>query len=88
MDEVELARCREVVRQLTPRQRDVLRAFAEGLSPDEVAARLHITRHTVDTHKAQILALCRNVWALPENERLTYHFLRDHFGPLIDRLAL
>lgn len=88
VDEAELERCREVVRQLTPRQRDVLRAFAEGLSPDDVAARLQISHHTVDTHKTHILALCRNVWALPEHKRLTYHFLREHFGPVLDRLAL
>ncbi len=88
VDEEEIARCQALLRQLTPRQREVLRAFAEGLSPDEVAARLHLSRHTVDTHKTKILALCRNVWSLPESQRITYHFLREHFGPLVDRLGI
>lgn len=88
VDEAEVARCQEVLRQLTPRQREVLRAFAEGLSPDEVAARLHLSRHTVDSHKTRILALCRNAWGLPDSQRITYHFLRDRFGLLLERLGI
>lgn len=67
------------MKQLTPRQSDVLQAFAAGLSPQEVADRLVITVKTVDAHKTVILDECRNAWDLPHNEWLTYHFLRDKF---------
>ena len=28
----------------------------------------------------EILAECRLAWALPDDERLTYHFVREHFA--------
>ena len=40
---------------LTPRQRDVLRLLAEGLSMKEVAARLDISTRTVETHKYDLM---------------------------------
>jgi len=58
----------------------VLRAIAEGLSPAQVADRLAVTRKTVDTHKTAILAECRVAWNLPEDARLSYHWLREKFG--------
>lgn len=79
MDEGERARCRAVESQLTPRQIDVLRAFAAGLNPQEVAEQLSITLKTVDTHKTAILDQCRIAWGVPESERLTYHDLRRRF---------
>ncbi len=79
-DDGELRHCRRVVNQLTPRQREVLRAFAEGLSPSEVSARLHMSPSTVDTHKTRILSVCREVWGLAPDQRLTYHFMREQFG--------
>ncbi|HEY65171.1 MAG TPA: histidine kinase [Caldilineae bacterium] len=72
-------RCERVWRELTERERDVLRAFAEGLSPQEVAERLVISLSTVNTHKTRILAVCREVWGLEPEVRLSYHFLREHF---------
>jgi CRISPR-associated protein Csx14 len=73
-------RCRAVIEQLTERQRDVLRAFAGGLSHQEVAKFLHITIKTVDAHKTRILELCREIWLLPEGKRLSYHFLHNQFA--------
>lgn len=73
-------RCQAVVKRLTDRQVEVLRAFADGLSPQEVAERLGITLKTVDSHKSAILEECRAAWELPTEERLTYHFLRRQFA--------
>ncbi|WP_328887434.1 response regulator transcription factor [Streptomyces sp. NBC_00316] len=41
---------------LTPRETEVLRLVAEGLSNPEVATRLLITEETVETHVSRILA--------------------------------
>ncbi|HEY75210.1 MAG TPA: histidine kinase [Thermoflexia bacterium] len=79
-DPADAARCAEVWQRLTPRQQEVLRTLAEGFLPQEAAERLGITLKTLDTHKTQILAECRVAWALPEDTRLTYHFLREKFG--------
>jgi CRISPR-associated protein Csx14 len=86
LDGAERARCRAVVERLTPRQLDVLRAFAAGYGPQEVAERLSISLKTVDTHKTAVLGECRVAWALPDDAWLDYHFLRDKFGPLLDEL--
>jgi CRISPR-associated protein Csx14 len=76
--------CAAVWNQVTDRQRDVLRVLAEGLHPQDAAEKLCITLKTLDSHKTEILAECRTAWALPEDERLTYHFLREKFGPWMD----
>jgi DNA-binding NarL/FixJ family response regulator len=44
-----------VASKLTPRENEVLRHLAEGLEPDEVAARLVISRRTVGTHLENIM---------------------------------
>jgi DNA-binding NarL/FixJ family response regulator len=72
--------CGEVYDRLSQRQRAVLRAFAEGLRPDEVAAALHITLSTVNSHKSAILAECRVAWALAEDAPLDYRFVRERFA--------
>ncbi|SDW27823.1 DNA-binding response regulator, NarL/FixJ family, contains REC and HTH domains [Amycolatopsis xylanica] len=41
---------------LTPRELEVLRLLAQGLSNSELAARLHLSEATVKTHVARILA--------------------------------
>ncbi|MCA9950730.1 MAG: hypothetical protein KDE48_13865, partial [Anaerolineales bacterium] len=79
LDEVENGRCQAVYARLTDRQQDVLRAFAEGSNPQQVAAQLHITIKTVDSHKTVILAECRNVWDLPADAYLDYRFLAQKF---------
>ncbi len=80
LDEVDQARCRAVLAQLTPREQEVLRELAAGYSPQEAAQRLNVTPRTVDAHKTEILAECRVAWALPPERRLDYHFLRERFS--------
>jgi CRISPR-associated protein Csx14 len=76
--------CRQVWAQLSPRQREVLRAFAAGQRPDEVAANLHITLNTVNSHKSAILAECRIAWGLAEDAALDYRFLRERFANFVE----
>ena len=40
---------------LTPRQREVLQLLAEGLNTKRIAARLHLSVKTIETHRAQIM---------------------------------
>jgi CRISPR-associated protein Csx14 len=80
LDERERQCCRQVVEQLTPRESDTLRAFANGQNSQEVAETLCVTVRTVHAHKSKVLDYCRNAWELPPDARLTYHFLREKFG--------
>lgn len=80
----ERARCKQVDLTLTKRQRDVLQAFAQGMSPDDVAKRLNITPSTVSTHTTKIFDECRNAWNRPPNSPLSYHFLYERFSKYFD----
>ena len=80
LDHQHRERCRQVLERLTPRQRETLRAFADGLYPDEVAARLSISVRTVDSHKSKILQECRNAWGLDEHKRLDYQTIHRFFA--------
>ncbi len=81
MDLQERRRCEQVEQALGhKRPLDILRAFAKGINPQEVADTLSISLSTVSTHTSKIFAECRIAWNLPENYGLTYHFLREHFG--------
>ena len=44
----------ETLGELTPRQLEVLRFIAEGLSTKDIAARLNITRKTVEYHRSRL----------------------------------
>ncbi|WP_299758165.1 CRISPR-associated ring nuclease [uncultured Chloroflexus sp.] len=79
-------RCRQVWERLSPRQRDVLRAFARGSRPDQVADALSISLSTVNTHKTAILAECRAAWELADDEPRDYRFIREHFAAFIERV--
>ncbi|MYS09000.1 response regulator [Streptomyces sp. SID6041] len=46
----------ELVRSLTPRELEVLRHLAEGLSNTEIASAMHISSETVKTYVSRILA--------------------------------
>ena len=83
--EVARQRCQAVEAQLTPRQLETLQAFAAGHNPQAVAETMSITVGAVHTHKTVILSECRNAWHLPDDERLTYHFLREKFGPYFEK---
>ncbi len=43
------------LRQLTPRQREVLQTIAEGRSTKEIADMLNVSVKTVETHRAQLM---------------------------------
>ncbi len=72
-------RCQQVWDVLSGRERDVLRAFAKGLTPQEAAEELTVTLSTLNTHKTRILAACRNAWGLADDKRIDYRFVREHF---------
>lgn len=46
----------QALRTLSPRELDVLTELARGRRNQEIAARLHVTEHTVKFHVANILA--------------------------------
>lgn len=52
------------IRPLTPRQLEVARALARGLSYAAIAAELHVSRRTVESHVQQIAMLLPNPDAL------------------------
>lgn len=70
----------QVIKGLTPRQLEVLKAFASGLHPNDVAARLSISLPTVSTHTTVLLSSCREAWSIPIRERLDYRFIQLKFG--------
>lgn len=86
LDGEERERCRKVWEDLTARRREVLRAFAMGLTRQQAAARLVIEPSTVDTHRDVILGICRQVWT-DHDGRFDIHFLRDRFGPYLRGLG-
>lgn len=86
MDAEERARCEHVIKQLKPREYEILQAFAQGLSQQEVSKKLSISIKTIDTYKTRLLDLCREVWAIEPKRRIGYHFLYKTFAPHIDSI--
>ncbi len=79
------ARCQLVYDRLTPRRRDVLRAFAEGLTPQQVANKLSIELSTVSSHQTAIYQECQAVWDLPATTKVDYRWVRDAFARFFER---
>jgi CRISPR-associated protein Csx14 len=79
LEREEHRRCRAVWDDLTGREKEVVRAFAAGLNPQEVAEQLVVTVKTVSSHTTSIFAKCRLVWEMPDSFRFNFHFLRDKF---------
>jgi len=86
LDEDERERCRNVWEQLTPRRREVLQAFAMGLTRQQAAARLTIEPSTIDSHRDAIIDACRQVWVSYEG-RFDIFFLREKFAPYLRGLG-
>lgn len=80
MDEPERARCRQVWEALTPRQQDVLRLLARGLTRDQAAVQMGIQVTTVDTHRKAVVRLCEQVWESGADQHINLTFLRERFG--------
>ena len=73
-------RCRRVEQSITKAQHKVLRAFADGKTPKEVAEHLYVSPSTVSTHLSVIFDECRSAWGYPDKHALDYHFLREKFA--------
>ncbi|NOX61975.1 MAG: histidine kinase [Chloroflexi bacterium] len=86
LDEQQQALCEKVWAALSPRERDVLRVFAEGKNRREAAAALHLSIKTIDAHKSKILGECRVAWDVDEGKRIDYHFLREKFQDYVRQL--
>jgi CRISPR-associated protein Csx14 len=68
----------QVVAKLKERPLTVLKLIAMGATKEEVATKLHVSKHTVDSHVKTIYHACREVW--PEREISHYSRLREWFG--------
>jgi CRISPR-associated protein Csx14 len=86
MTQEERKRCQQVWQRLRDsRAGDVLRGFAAGQRPEEVAAALSISPKTVSSYNTRILAECRNAWDLPDDHYLNFSFVRDKFRDFFDQ---
>jgi two-component system response regulator NreC len=59
---------------LSPRETEVLRLIALGYTSAEIASRLHLSRRTVETHRARI----HRKLGLAARHELVHHALRRH----------
>ena len=81
MTAADRACCQQVYDRLTLRRRDVLRAFAEGLTPQQVAHRLSIELSTVSSHQTAIYQECQAAWDLLTTTKVDYRWVREAFAP-------
>jgi CRISPR-associated protein Csx14 len=87
LDEETRARCARVWEALTPRQKDVLRAFASGLSRKQAAKKLGVAVTTVDSHSETIRDQCRAVWETETDEAFSENLFQQVFGPFLSGLG-
>lgn len=80
MDAQDRAACASVVKEASPAQLKVLKAFGKGLRPQQVAEQLGVSLKTVHSHKTHLLRSCINAWNIDSDERLDYHFLQVKFA--------
>jgi CRISPR-associated protein Csx14 len=85
MNQQEYERCKQAIEQLTPRERDVVHAFTQENSQQEVASALGISMKTVDHHKTRIFEVCREVWNFEPDYKLSSLFLCKTFLPYFGR---
>jgi len=85
LDQDERRRCQLVWQVLTERQREVLKAFAQGLKTKEVAAQLVVSPGTIHTHKTRIFEECKIAWNLDPAMCLDYHFLWETFQGFLNQ---
>lgn len=74
----ERKRCKQVFDKATPRQREVLQAYASGQDPQQVAEKLSVTLDTINSHNNALLSYCREVW--PDEKVPSYHFIQRKFA--------
>jgi len=88
LDKDERARCQQVWRLLTPRQREALRAFADGLTRSQVADQLGIAISTVDAHRNVILQQCQAAWGEAGGQEVNLRFIQQRFNLFLKGLDL
>jgi NarL family two-component system response regulator LiaR len=71
------------LRQLTPRERDVLKALAQGRSNREIARALSVTEETVKSHVSSILGKL----GLADRTQAAIFALQHHLVPLDQALG-
>jgi hypothetical protein len=49
-----------------------------------IAEQLHISKATVNCHRAVLLHLCRIAWNMDDTLHLTYHFIHHKFAYLFE----
>jgi DNA-binding CsgD family transcriptional regulator len=84
MDVEQHSQCQQVIDQLTPRELEVLQAFAKGLTHQQVSKKLSIALKTVAHHKTRILDICRGILPSEPDTRQGYHFLYRTFASYFD----
>jgi CRISPR-associated protein Csx14 len=78
-DELRL-RCKRVAEGVTATQLKVLRAFARGLDPQDVAKELDRDIKTISSHTTVLLRKCRDAWDIDDQKHLSFHFLQKMFA--------